>query len=116
MARVVTLPIANPLVGTWGALDENGTTVEYTVTPTSAGLMVIATDTYDNELGQVSQVEQIEGVLSFTVKWSTGRICKCSMHAATRNQVQFTFRYTEHGHLQRRSLPHDVSKEDQDAR
>src|SRR5258708_518852 len=103
MVKVVTLPTPNPLIGTWGALDEDGTTVEYTVAQSSYGLAVSATDTHDGEQGQISQVEFDGSVLTFVVKWSSGRVCQCRMHPATRNQVQFTFTYTEHEHMQRRT-------------
>ena len=103
MSKVVTLPATNPLIGTWGALDDEGTSVEYTVAPTKSGLAVSATDTSDGEMGQISQLENDGSVISFTVKWSSGRICHCRMHSATRDQVQFTFTYTEHEHLQRRA-------------
>lgn len=103
MSNVVNLKSVNPLVGTWGALDDDGTTVEYTIASTASGLSVVAKDTYDGEIGAVSEVEQSDAALMFTVKWSTGRVCRCRVQPGTRDQVQFTFTYTEHEHLQRRA-------------
>ena len=103
MTKVVSLPIASPLIGTWGALDEGGTTVEYAVSLTPSGFSVKATDTYDGESGQISQVKYADAVLSFVVTWSTGRTCECRMQPGTKNQAQFTFSYTENEHLQRRA-------------
>jgi hypothetical protein len=103
MSNVVSLPNANPLIGTWGSLDEDGTSVEYTVTQTPSGLSVSATDTCDGEAGIVSDIEYDGATLEFTVLWSTGRSCRCRMKPGTRNQAQFSFTYTEHEHLQRRA-------------
>ena len=103
MSKIVNLPNASPLLGTWGSLDENGTSVEYTVTQTQSGLSVAAIDTYDGEAGIISDVEYDGSNLTFTVIWSTGRSCRCRMKPGTRNQAQFSFTYTEHEHLQRRA-------------
>ena len=91
MTKVVNLPNANPLVGTWGSLDENGTGVEYTVTQARTGLAVAAVDTDDGEAGIVSDVEYDGSSLAFTVLWSSGRSCSCRMKPGTRNQAQFSF-------------------------
>jgi hypothetical protein len=103
MSKVVRFGNTHPLLGTWGSLDENGTSVEYTVTQTPGGLSVSARDTYDGEVGVVSEVQYDGSTLEFTVVWSTGRSCRCSMKPGTRNQMLFRFTYTEHEHLQRRT-------------
>ena len=104
MGNVLSLKSANPLIGTWGSLDdEKGTTAEYTISQAASGLSVSAKDAYDGELGAVSEIEQDGAAIFFTVAWSSGRICKCKVLPATGNQVQFTFTYTEHEHLQRRA-------------
>ena len=104
MGNVLNLGRKSPLIGTWGSLDDDGTSVEYTISQTAAGLLVSAKDTYDGEIGMVSEIEHDEPILSFTVLWSTGRVCKCIVKPASSNQVQFTFTYTEHEHLQRRAI------------
>ena len=104
MAEVVNLSSASPLVGTWGSSDEAGTTVQYTISPTSSGYSVSATDTHDGELGVVSNVRFQDGTLSFHVSWpSTARTCQCRMRTLTRDEVEFTFTYTEREHLRRRA-------------
>jgi hypothetical protein len=103
MGNVLNLKSTNPLVGTWGSLDDDGTSVEYTISQTTSGLSVSAKDIYDGEFGTVSEIEQSGSALYFTVAWSTGRACKCTVRPASSNQVQFSFTYTEHEHLHRRT-------------
>ena|SRR5437870_5619796 len=103
MSKVIHWPAGDPLLGTWGSLDDDGTSVEYTIAKTEDGLAVSATDTHDGEVGIVSHVEYDGSVLSFDVRWSSGRTCHCRVKPGTRNQVQFTFTYTEHEHLSRRA-------------
>lgn len=104
MADVVTLSSASSLVGTWVSSDEHGSTVQYTVSPVPAGFAVSVGDTYDGELGVVSDIVLRDGVLSFQVLWpSTGRTCQCEMRPVTRDKVDFTFSYTEREYLRRRA-------------
>ena len=101
---IATLATANPLVGTWVSPDEFGSTVEYTVSVGRSGLVVSATDSHDGEEAQISEVTSNGTELCFVAKWSSsGRVCRCVMRAASTTQVQFTFSYTEHGHLQRKA-------------
>ena len=103
MPKLLTLTPRNPLVGTWGALDDDGTSAEYTISLTASGISVSARDTYDGGTGRISQVDYTNGVLTFAVNWPSGRTCYCKVLPATENQVQFEFTYTEREHLRRKN-------------
>lgn len=66
--QLVHAPASNPLVGTWGSLDDDGTSVEYRITQARSGLAVSAVDTHDGEAGIVSNVAYDGSTLTFSAR------------------------------------------------
>jgi hypothetical protein len=96
----------HPLVGTWCSQEEMLSVVEYSVTQTPDGFSVAATDSYDTEQGEVQGISWNEEKqeLTFSCYWaSSGRYSKCKMLLFAQDKVEFTYTYTDHEILVRKS-------------
>jgi len=98
---------AHSLIGTWRSLEETLSVVEYTVNLLSGNFSVTAVDSYDGECGEVNSVHWNEDKmeLSFACYWaSSGRYSKCRMQLYSENKVDFTYTYTDHEFLVRKTV------------
>jgi hypothetical protein len=96
----------NPLVGTWCSLEEMQSVIEYSVSQTPDGFSVSAIDSYDNELGEIHGISwnNEKQELTFSCYWaSSGRYSKCKMLLFAHDKVEFTYTYTDHEILVRKS-------------
>ncbi len=92
------------LVGTWASADEFTSDVEYIVSSTGEGFAVRAIDRGDGEEAEVFEVQWDGETLTFAAHWnSTGRFARCRMLAQSRAHVDFTYTYTDHEMLHRKS-------------
>ena len=88
---------AHPLVGKWRGVDEFSS-VEYSVSKSKSGYLVVALDTFDKEIADVFEQkwEPATGILSFATHWnSTGRFVRCRLQAISIKQVSLTYTYTD---------------------
>lgn len=105
MSKVIKITSNHPLVGTWVSDDEYGSEVEYVITPAANGFAVNATTTYDGEYAEIYDVKWNGEQLTFSAYWnSSGRFCKCKLLLLSENRVDFTFTYTDHEVLHRKSM------------
>jgi hypothetical protein len=102
----------NHLCGTWVGPDEYTSEVEYTVCESSSGLSVRAVDASDGEVALISDVMMVEGVLSFTTAWSSGRTCHCRIQLQSETEAKIDFSFTDHARLVRRSTAGELTRRD----
>ena len=89
----------HPLVGTWHSLEDWPSEVHYTISFEDGTFSVTAIDTYDNEIGQVYDVqwEENSNTLHFCCYWeSSGRFSKCRLSSFADGKADFTYQYTDH--------------------
>ena len=93
------------LLGTWITADEYGSDVEYTVSEQGEEIKIEAIDPNDGERAEIRDVAWDGDInLSFAAYWaSTGRFAKCRFTLTSENRVHFTFTYTDHETLHRKS-------------
>ncbi len=85
----------NPLIGKWFNGDEDASSVVLTVRVEGDSFAVEAVDGYDEEVGEVYDVQWDGESLSFAVHWkSTGRFGKYRLLALSENRVDLTYTYT----------------------
>ncbi len=97
---------SHPLIGTWCSLEETLSITEYTVSFSSGAFEVSAVDSYDGERGEVNTIrwDEERAELSFACYWaSTGRYSKCKMLLYSGDKVNFTYTYTDHEILVRKT-------------
>lgn len=96
-----------PLIGTWCSLEETLSVVEYTVSLSSEVFGISAVDSYDGELAEVNGThwDEQKMELSFSCYWaSSGRYSKCRMRLLSDDKVEFTYTYTDHEILVRKTF------------
>ncbi len=87
------------LVGIWSSHEDEASQVKYQVAVIDGHPIISATDGYDNENAEVSDVrwDSRTRELHFTCYWSsTGRLAKCRFLRNGENTVHFTYQYTDH--------------------
>jgi hypothetical protein len=104
MSKIIKICPGHPLIGTWVTDDEYGSEVEYTIAPAADGFAVTATTTYDGEFAEIYDVKWDGDQLAFSAYWnSSGRFCKGRFLLLSENRVEFTFTYTDHEVLHRKT-------------
>ena len=92
------------LVGSWVSGTKYGSEIEYIVTSHGTGFRVRAIDRYDEEVADVFEVKWDGDVLSFATHWnSTGRFLRARLQAVAKNEVSYTYTYTENETWHRKS-------------
>lgn len=95
----------HPLVGTWASADEFSSEVEYIVTSKGDEFAVHAVDRQDSEEAEIFEVKWDGETLTFAALWnSTGRFARCRFLVQSRDHVEFTYTYTDHELLHRKSV------------
>ena len=85
----------NPLVGRWFDGDEDASSVVLTVRAEGDSFAVEAVDGYDEEAGEVYDVQWDGESLPFAVHWtSTGRFGKYRLLALSEHRVDLAYTYT----------------------
>jgi hypothetical protein len=86
----------HPLVGSWVSGTEYGSEIEFIVKSHADSFTVRAIDRYDGEVPDVFEVKWDGQVLSFATHWnSTGRFLRSRLQAVAKNEVSYTYTYTE---------------------
>ena len=94
----------HPLVGSWVSGTEYGSEIEYIITSRATGFRVRAIDRYDGEVADVFELKWDGQTLSFATHWnSTGRFLRARLEAVAKNEVSYTYTYTENEIWHRKS-------------
>jgi hypothetical protein len=100
----------HPLLGTWVSAEGFPSDVEYIVSSKGDGFAVRALDRQDGEEADVFEIKWDGQILIFAAHWnSTGRFARCRFLAQSPDHVEFTYTYTDHELLHRKSASSDGS-------